>query len=134
MIYLIIIIAIFIMVMFPVVMVFTGKLQLLRLSTEREEAFIREYILDSSDARAAAIRAGAAAAGAKVWACRTLKDRRVQAAIQAFRDRLEARREAAMDRAESAAAERWWAEQRAEEERRIARQLARDDPYSTFGT
>ena len=38
MIYLIIIIAIFIMVMFPVILVFTGKLQLLRLSTQREEA------------------------------------------------------------------------------------------------
>lgn len=37
-IYLIIIIFVFIMVMFPVVMVFTGKLQLLRLSTEREKA------------------------------------------------------------------------------------------------
>lgn len=38
MIYLIIIIAIFIMVMFPVVAVFTGKLQLLRLSIEKEQA------------------------------------------------------------------------------------------------
>lgn len=38
MIYLIIIIAVFIIVMFPVVMVFTGKIQMLRLSTEREEA------------------------------------------------------------------------------------------------
>ena len=39
MIYLIIIIAIFIMVMFPVVAVFTGKLQLLRLAIKREQAF-----------------------------------------------------------------------------------------------
>lgn len=38
MIYLIIILAIFIMVMFPVIAVFTGKLQLLRLSIQREEA------------------------------------------------------------------------------------------------
>ncbi|MCX6723770.1 MAG: hypothetical protein NT155_01185 [Candidatus Staskawiczbacteria bacterium] len=38
MIYLIIIIAVFVMVMFPVVMVFAGKLQLLKLSTEKEEA------------------------------------------------------------------------------------------------
>jgi hypothetical protein len=39
MIYLIIVIAIFIMVMFPVVAVFTGKLQLLRLAIKREQAF-----------------------------------------------------------------------------------------------
>ena len=38
MIYLIIIIAIFIMVMFPVVTIFAGKLQLLRLATQKEEA------------------------------------------------------------------------------------------------
>jgi hypothetical protein len=38
MIYMIIIIAIFIIVMFPVVAVFTGKLQLLRLATQREQA------------------------------------------------------------------------------------------------
>ena len=38
MIYLIIIIAIFIMIMFPVIAIFTGKLQLLRLSTQREQA------------------------------------------------------------------------------------------------
>jgi len=38
MIYIIIIIAIFIMVMFPVAAVFAGKLQLLRLATEKEEA------------------------------------------------------------------------------------------------
>jgi hypothetical protein len=38
MIYLIIIIAIFIMIMFPVIAVFTGKLQLLRLATQKEEA------------------------------------------------------------------------------------------------
>ncbi len=38
MIYLIIIIAVFIMVMFPVITIFTGKIQLLRLSAEREEA------------------------------------------------------------------------------------------------
>lgn len=37
-IYLIIIIFIFIIVMFPVIVVFTGKIQLLRLSTQREEA------------------------------------------------------------------------------------------------
>ena len=37
-IYLIIIISIFIMVMFPVILVFTGKIQLLRSSTEREKA------------------------------------------------------------------------------------------------
>lgn len=37
-IYLIIIIAIFTMVMFPVIMIFTGKIQLLRLSTQKEEA------------------------------------------------------------------------------------------------
>jgi hypothetical protein len=36
--YLIIIIAVFIMVMFPVVVIFTGKIQLLRSSIEREEA------------------------------------------------------------------------------------------------
>ena len=38
MIYLIIIIAVFIIVMFPVVMIFTGKIQLLRSSTQNEEA------------------------------------------------------------------------------------------------
>lgn len=37
-IYLIIVIFIFVMIMFPVIMVFTGKLQLMRLSIQREEA------------------------------------------------------------------------------------------------
>jgi hypothetical protein len=75
---------------------------------------------------------------AEIDAAYHAEQQRVQAAINAACDRERAARtpedQAALDRAHSDWAARYWAQVHAEEERRIARRLGRDDPYSTLGT
>ena len=50
--------------------------------TPREARFVQEYLVDACGTQAA-IRAGAAPAGAHVWACRALRKAKVSAALQA---------------------------------------------------
>jgi phage terminase small subunit len=51
--------------------------------TPRQAKFVQEYLVDGNGTQAA-IRSGAAAAGAHVWASRALKDPKVQKAMQAL--------------------------------------------------
>lgn len=52
------------------------------LLTPREARFVQEYLVDACGTQAA-IRAGIAAPGAHVWACRALRKAKVSAALQA---------------------------------------------------